>query len=95
MALTRRQLFGLSGGVVSGVGLAACGVALTAPGGSTGAVLASRVPLPEPFEVDLPQPDILLHLGNLLGMLTTITAAGFALGLQITLGLLQASLQLR
>ena len=59
MALTRRQLFGLSGGVVSGVGLAACGVALTAPGGSTGAVLASRVPLPEPFEVDLPQPDIL------------------------------------
>lgn len=54
MGLTRRQLFGLSGGIVSGVGLTACGLALSSPGGSTGAVLTSRVPLPSPFAVELP-----------------------------------------
>src|SRR5699024_1587286 len=54
MSLSRRQLFGLSGGVVAGVALGACGVALTAPGGSTGAVLPSEVPLPKPFTTDLP-----------------------------------------
>lgn len=55
MGLTRRQLFTLSGGIVSGVGLTACGLAMSSPGGSTGAVLASRVPLPSPFETDLPE----------------------------------------
>lgn len=55
MSLTRRQLFGLSGGIVSGVALTACGIALTAPGGSTGALLTSSVPLPGPFGVDLPR----------------------------------------
>lgn len=54
MGLTRRQLFTLSGGVVSGVGLTACGLALSSPGGSTGAVLGSRVPLPSLFEAELP-----------------------------------------
>ena len=53
MGLTRRQLFTLSGGIVSGVGLTACGLALSSPGGSTGAVLGSRVPLPSPFEAEL------------------------------------------
>lgn len=59
MGLTRRQLFTLSGGIVSGVGLTACGLALTSPGGSTGAILPSRVPLPSPFAVDLPTPSTL------------------------------------
>src|SRR5699024_4928821 len=52
---TRRQLFALSGGIVSGVGLTACGLALSSPGGSTGAVLPSTVPLPAPFETELPK----------------------------------------
>lgn len=55
MGLTRRQLFALSGGIVSGVGLTACGLALSSPGGSTGAVLPSRVPLPSRFQTELPE----------------------------------------
>ncbi|KRE39139.1 hypothetical protein ASG73_01960 [Janibacter sp. Soil728] len=55
MSLSRRQLFTLSGGIVSGVGLTACGLALTSPGGSTGALLPSRVPLPAPFVTELPR----------------------------------------
>lgn len=55
MSLSRRQLFALSGGIVSGVGLTACGLALTSPGGSTGALLTSGVPLPSPFAVELPR----------------------------------------
>ena len=54
MSLSRRQLFTLSGGVVAGVGLSACGIAMTSPGGSTGALLRSRVPLPSPFAAELP-----------------------------------------
>ncbi len=54
MSLSRRQLFTLAGGVVAGVGLSGCGISLTAPGGSTGALLPSRIPLPEPFTTDLP-----------------------------------------
>lgn len=59
MGLTRRQLFALSGGIVSGVGLTACGLTLTSPGGSTGALLPSTVPLPSPFGADLPMPTTL------------------------------------
>lgn len=55
VALTRRQLFGLSGGIVSGVGLTACGIALSSPGGSTGALLPSSAPLPSPFATELPR----------------------------------------
>ena len=55
MSLSRRQLFALSGGIVSGVGLTACGLALTSRGGSTGALLTSRVPMPAPFAVELPR----------------------------------------
>ncbi|WEV77308.1 multicopper oxidase family protein [Janibacter cremeus] len=54
MSLSRRQLLSLSGGVVAGVGLSACGLGLTSPGGSTGALLRSRVPLPSPFAAELP-----------------------------------------
>ena len=55
MSLSRRQLFGLSGGIVSGVALTACGIAMTSPGGSTGTLLTSSVPLPRPFSTDLPR----------------------------------------
>ncbi|MCW4601723.1 hypothetical protein ON003_09045 [Janibacter hoylei] len=44
MSLSRRQLFGLSGGIVSGVALTACGIAMTSPGGSTGTLLSSSAP---------------------------------------------------
>lgn len=55
MSLSRRQLFGLSGGIVSGVALTACGIAMTSPGGSTGTLLSSSAPLPRPFGTDLPR----------------------------------------
>ncbi|MGN7247546.1 multicopper oxidase family protein [Janibacter anophelis] len=55
MSLSRRGLFTLSGGIVSAVGLTACGIALTSPGGSTGALLPSRLPLPSPFATELPR----------------------------------------
>ena len=54
MTLSRRGLFALAGGVVAGVGLSGCGISMSSPGGSTGALLPSRVPLPSPWAVDLP-----------------------------------------
>lgn len=55
MELTRRTVLTLAGGVVAGVSLGSCGLTGSAPGGSTGALLPSRVPLPAPFAVELPR----------------------------------------
>jgi spore coat protein A len=54
--LSRRGFLGLLGGAVALAALPACGPGATA--GSTGEVLTSAVPLPEPFRVPLPVPPV-------------------------------------
>lgn len=59
MSTSRRGFLGLVGSVAATAVLAGCGSNWFSAGGSTGshgALLASRVPLPEPFQVPLPIP---------------------------------------
>ncbi|HLU56312.1 MAG TPA: multicopper oxidase domain-containing protein [Pseudonocardia sp.] len=54
--MSRRTFLGLLGGAAALAALPGCGPGATA--GSTGEVLASRLPLPEPFRVPLPVPPV-------------------------------------
>jgi FtsP/CotA-like multicopper oxidase with cupredoxin domain len=59
--LSRRGFLGLLGGAATLAALPACGSGAT--GGSTGEVLASAVPLPEPFRAPLPVPPVAHSVG--------------------------------
>jgi len=59
--LSRRGFLGLLGGAVAVAALPACGSGATA--GSTGEVMVSAVPLPEPFRVPLPVPPVARPVG--------------------------------
>jgi spore coat protein A len=61
MSVSRRGFLGLLGGAAALAALPACGSGATA--GSTGEVLASAVPLPEPFRVPLPMPPVARPVG--------------------------------
>jgi FtsP/CotA-like multicopper oxidase with cupredoxin domain len=59
--MSRRGFLGLLGGAAALAALPACSSGATA--GSTGEVLASSVPLPEPFRVPLPVPPVARPVG--------------------------------
>jgi FtsP/CotA-like multicopper oxidase with cupredoxin domain len=59
--LSRRGFLGMLGGAAALAALPACGPGATA--GSTGEVLTSAVPLPEPFRVPLPVPPVARPVG--------------------------------
>jgi spore coat protein A, manganese oxidase len=61
MNLSRRGFIGLLGGAAALAALPACGSGATA--GSTGEVLTTAVPLPEPFRVPLPVPPVARPVG--------------------------------
>ncbi|MHA6627793.1 multicopper oxidase family protein [Pseudonocardia sichuanensis] len=58
--VSRRGFLGLLGGAAALAALPACG---SLPAGSTGEVLASTLPLPEPFRVPLPVPPVARPVG--------------------------------
>jgi FtsP/CotA-like multicopper oxidase with cupredoxin domain len=60
--LTRRAFFGVLGGAAALAALPACGSGAAV--GSTGEVLASAVPLPEPFKLPLPVPPVARPVGT-------------------------------